>query len=279
MPVSQLILERLPNTLLLMVSALGMALVLGIVPGWIMAVLAGRWPDRVLQVVVLLLYSTPGFWVGLMAIVLFSVKLGWLPSNGSETVGVRSAGLRLLAGPGIVSGAAGAGAVVVLRRGLCAADPRLDAGGAAARTSCAPRRPKACTRSLMQLRHALRNALIPVTTVAGIHLGNLLGGAVVVETVFGWPGMGRLALEAVIGARLQRAAGRAAAVVAAGDRCQRRRSTCCMPGSIRASGDADMDALDHEQVPAIGSSRSRPAQRHRLLRAFLRNPVVPGRRR
>src|SRR6267378_6145658 len=97
MPVSQLILERLPNTLLLMVSALGMALVMGILAGWVMAIFAGRWPDRILQVMVLLFYSTPGFWIGLMAIVLFSVKLGWLPSNGSMTVGAPLSGLRLLA--------------------------------------------------------------------------------------------------------------------------------------------------------------------------------------
>ena len=88
MPVSKLIFERLPNTLLLMVSALSMALVMGVLAGWVMAIFAGRWIDRILQVVILLFYSTPGFWVGLMAIVLFSVKLGWLPSNGSMTVGV-----------------------------------------------------------------------------------------------------------------------------------------------------------------------------------------------
>jgi len=93
MPVLPLILERLPNTMLLMLSALGMALVVGILAGWVMAIFAGRWPDRILQVVVLLFYSTPGFWIGLMAIVLFSVKLGWLPSNGSMTVGTPLSGL------------------------------------------------------------------------------------------------------------------------------------------------------------------------------------------
>src|SRR5271155_2508613 len=87
MPVSQLILERLPNTMLLMVSALGMALVIGILAGWVMAIFAGRWPDRILQIVVLLFYSTPGFWVGLMAIVLFSVRLRWPAPHRRPTRG------------------------------------------------------------------------------------------------------------------------------------------------------------------------------------------------
>src|SRR5580700_6605536 len=81
LPVSTLILERLPNTLLLMVSGLGTALVLGILAGWVMAIFVGRWPDRVLSVLVLL----------------FSVELGWLPSNGSETIGAHLTGLPWLA--------------------------------------------------------------------------------------------------------------------------------------------------------------------------------------
>jgi peptide/nickel transport system permease protein len=96
MPVSQLIMQRLPATMLLMFSALGLALMLGIMTGWVMAIFAGRWPDRILQAVVLLFYSTPGFWIGLMAIVLFSVQLGWPPSSGSMTVGVPMTGLHLL---------------------------------------------------------------------------------------------------------------------------------------------------------------------------------------
>jgi peptide/nickel transport system permease protein len=198
MPVSQLISERLPNTLLLMISGLGMALVLGISAGWIMAIFAGRWPDRILQVVVLLFYSTPGFWIGLMAIVLFSVKLGWLPSNGSETVGVPMAGLHLLldrASYLVLPSLALSSFFIAVYARLTRATMLEVQGQDFMRTAAA----KGLHPVTLQLRHALRNALIPVTTVAGIHLGNLLGGAVVVETVFGWPGMGRLALEAVIG--------------------------------------------------------------------------------
>ena len=198
MPVSQLILERLPNTLLLMLSALGMALVLGILAGWAMAIFAGRWPDRVLQVMVLLFYSTPGFWIGLMAIVLFSVKLGWLPSNGSETVGVPMSGLpRLLdrASYLVLPSLALSSFFIAVYARLTRATMLEVLGQDFMRTAAA----KGLHPVTLQLRHALRNALIPVTTVAGIHLGNLLGGAVVVETVFGWPGMGRLAMDAVTG--------------------------------------------------------------------------------
>jgi peptide/nickel transport system permease protein len=198
MPVSRLILERLPNTMLLMFSALGMALVLGILAGWIMAIFSGGWPDRLLQVVVLLFYSTPGFWVGLMAIVLFSVKLGWLPSNGSETVGEPLSGLHLVADRAsylvLPSLALSSFFIAVYARLTRAAMLEVQSQDFM-RTAAA----KGLHPVAVQFRHALRNALIPVTTMAGVHLGNLLGGAVVVETVFGWPGMGRLALEAVLG--------------------------------------------------------------------------------
>jgi peptide/nickel transport system permease protein len=198
MPVSQLIRERLPNTMLVMASALGMALVMGIFAGWVMAIFAGRWPDRILQVVVLLFYSTPGFWIGLMAIVLFSVKLGWLPSNGSMSVGVQLSGLRLLADRAsylILPSLALSSFFIAVYARLTRATMLEILSQDFMRTAAA----KGLHPIAVQFRHALRNALIPVTTVAGIHLGNLLGGAIVVETVFGWPGMGRLAMDAVIG--------------------------------------------------------------------------------
>jgi peptide/nickel transport system permease protein len=197
-PVSQLILERLPNTLVLMLAALGLALGLGTLAGSVMAIYAGRWPDRVLQVVVLFFYSTPGFWVGLMAIVLFSVQLGWLPSGGSMTIGISPTGLDFLRDrlPYLVLPALAMASFFIavyarLTRAAMLEVQRQDY----IRTAVA----KGLSPFTIQVRHALRNALIPVTTVAGMHLGNLLGGAVVVETVFSWPGMGRLALEAVSG--------------------------------------------------------------------------------
>ena len=198
LPVAQLIAERLPNTLLLMLTALGMALLLGIAAGWLMAAFAGRWPDRVMQVVVLLFYSTPGFWIGLIAIVLFSVKLGWLPSNGSQTVGTDLSGWHFVADRAkyllLPSFALSSFYIAVYAR-LTRATMLEVMGQDFMRTAAA----KGLHPLAIQFRHALRNALIPVTTVAGLHFGNLLGGAVVVETVYGWPGMGRLTLEAVTG--------------------------------------------------------------------------------
>nr|WP_256476485.1 ABC transporter permease [Siccirubricoccus soli] len=197
-PVSQLILERLPNTLVLMLAALGLALGLGIIAGSVMAIHAGRWPDRVLQVVVLFFYSTPGFWIGLMAIVLFSVKLGWLPSGGSMTIGIAPTGLDFLRDrlPYLVLPAlAMASFFIAVYARLTRATMLEVLQQDYIRTAVA----KGLSPLVIRMRHALRNALIPVTTVAGMHLGNLLGGAVVVETVFSWPGMGRLALEAVTG--------------------------------------------------------------------------------
>ena len=197
-PVATLILSALPATLLLMLTALGLALVGGIAAGWVMAVFAGRWPDRVLQVLVLALYSTPGFWLGLMAVVLFSVKLGWLPSNGAATVGAGLHGLPLVLDRArylVMPALALSSFFVAVYARLTRAAMLEVQGQDFMRTAAA----KGLHPAAIQLRHALRNALIPVTTVAGTHLGNLLGGAVVIETVFGWPGLGRLALDAVTG--------------------------------------------------------------------------------
>ena len=195
--VYDMIMTRLPGTLLLMTTALSLALLLGIVVGSVMAAWAGRWPDRVLSVVVLLFYSMPGFWVGLMAVVLFSVNLGWLPSDGSMTVGANLTGwafiwdrLSHLILPALALASFFIAVYARLTRAAMLEVQRQDFMRTAAAKGLHP--------FFIQLHHALRNALIPVTTVAGMHLGNLLGGAVVVETLFGWPGMGRLALEAVL---------------------------------------------------------------------------------
>lgn len=198
MPVLELIWSRLPNTLLLMASALLLSLVVGVACGAIMATWAGKWPDRVLTLVTLLLYSTPGFWVGLMAVVLFSVHLGWLPSDGSATVGAALTGwdalldrLRHAVLPALALSTVFIAIYARLTRAAMLEVQTYDF----VRTA----RAKGLHPLVIQLRHVLRSALIPVTTVAGIHLGNLLGGAVVIETVFSWPGLGRLALEAVQG--------------------------------------------------------------------------------
>jgi peptide/nickel transport system permease protein len=197
MPVMQLILSRLPNTLLLMGVALSFAIVTGLVLGAVMAHWAGKWPDRVLSVLALLFYSTPGFWIGLLAIVLFSVHLGWLPSGGNLTLGVQLHGFAYFADVArhVLLPAATLATFFVaiyarLTRAAMLEVQRQDFVRTAQAKGLHPWR--------VTVRHVLRNALMPLTTIVGIHFGTLLGGAAVTETVFSWPGLGRLALDAVM---------------------------------------------------------------------------------
>lgn len=197
MSVLDLIGQRLPGTLLLMVLALAIAVVLGLVVGSVMAVFAGRLPDRVLSILSLLFYSTPGFWVGLMLIVVFSVNLGWLPSGGSETIGSSATGLAALLDKArymVLPATSLALFYVSVYARLTRAAMLEVKNQDFVRTA----RAKGLSPAAVTIRHVLRNALIPITTLAGMHIGAMLGGAVVVETVYSWPGLGRLAFEAVM---------------------------------------------------------------------------------
>jgi peptide/nickel transport system permease protein len=197
MPVMQLILSRLPNTLLLMGVALSIAIVVGVVLGTLMAHWSGKWPDRVLSVLALVFYSTPGFWIGLLAIVLFSVHLGWLPSGGNVTVGANLHGLASLADtarhvllPALTLSTFFIAVYARLTRAAMLDVKRQDFVRTAQAKGLHPWK--------VTVRHVLRNALVPLTTMVGMHFGTLLGGAAVTETVFSWPGLGRLALDAVL---------------------------------------------------------------------------------
>ena len=196
MPVADLIAQRLPATLMLVITALVLAFVVGLLLGALMASTAGRVPDRAVAIIVSVLYSIPGFWIALMLIVLFSVKLGWLPSGGIETIGGGLSGLgfvldrlRHLALPAVSLSLFFIAIYARVTRAAMLEVATLDF----VRTA----RAKGLSRTRVALRHVLPNALLPVTTLAGIHAGGVLGGAVVVETVFSWPGLGRLAYEAV----------------------------------------------------------------------------------
>lgn len=197
-PVADLIAARIPNTMSLMGCALVFALAIGITLGAVMASFAGRLPDKVLSVVSLLFYSIPSFWIGLMLIVLFSVKLGWLPSGGAQTIGAGLTGWDALADRArhqVLPAVSLALFYIAIYARLTRGDMLEVKGQDHVRTARAKGlSPLAVTRD-----HVLRNALIPVTTMAGIHLAGLMGGAVVVETVYSWPGLGRLAYEAVMG--------------------------------------------------------------------------------
>ena len=195
-PVLDVITQRLPNTLLLMGLALVISLAVGVGLGVVMALWKGKWPDRVLSSIAFVLYSTPGFWIGLMAIVLFAVKLEWLPSGGDGTIGTGLTGadkffdkLQYAILPALTL----ASFFIAIYARLTRASVLEVLTQDYVRTA----RAKGLSPWRITWRHVLRNALLPLTTVAGAHLGGLLGGAAVAETVFGWPGIGRLTLEAV----------------------------------------------------------------------------------
>jgi peptide/nickel transport system permease protein len=196
MPVTDLIAQRLPATLLLMGAAISLALLVGVLLGTAMATTAGTWLDRFIAVVVTLFYSIPGFWISLMLIVLFSVKLGWLPSGGTESIGSGYTGVQALVDR-LRHLVLPATSLALFFIAIYARVTRAAMLEVANHDFVRTARAKGVRRRQIALRHILPNALLPVTTLAGIHAGGVLGGAVVVETVFSWPGLGRLAFEAV----------------------------------------------------------------------------------
>lgn len=196
MPVVEIILGRLPATLLLMVCAIVLAFSLGVLLGVTAARYVNRTLDRVISVGALLAYATPIFWIGLMLILLFSVRLGWLPSGGMETIGADLSGwawvadrMRHLVLPSVTLALFYMALYTRLMRASMLEVFGLDYVTVA--------RAKGVPERRVAYRHVLRNALLPMVTMLGLQVGSLLGGSVLVETVFGWPGLGRLAFEAV----------------------------------------------------------------------------------
>ena len=195
--VQGLIGERLGTTLTLMLLALVFSLLLGIALGMLMARWQGRWPDRLLSVGSQFFYSVPGFWIGLMLIVVFSVKLAWLPTGGAGTLGADLHGwpalldtLRYMALP--------ASSLALIYIAIYARLTRASMLEAGAQDYVRTATAKGLAPWVITFKHVLRNALLPITTMAGLHLGGMLGGAVVIETVFSLPGLGRLAYDAVM---------------------------------------------------------------------------------
>jgi len=181
-PVLELYLSRLPNSLLLASAAMFFSLLVGIPTGIIAAVRVNRWWDSAGKILALLGLSMPAFWVGLIMILFFSVYLGWLPSSGAGTVWH-------LIMPAIALGWYFAAAHMRLTR-----SSMLEVLGA---EYVKLARLKGLPEALVISKHAFKNALIPVLTLAGINLVIMVNVAVVVETVFAWPGIGRLLYEGV----------------------------------------------------------------------------------
>ena len=273
-PVFDLIAARLGNTLLLTTTALVVAFVAGIALGAVMASWAGRWQDRAG-----LHHGPPAlldadFWLGLMAIVVFSVKLGWLPTGGNRTLGASLEGWPLavdVARHLVLPAIAMAGFFVALFARLTRAAMLEAARQDYVRTA----RAKGLRPLAVTLRHVLRNALVPVTTVAGLHSAAMLGGAIVVETVFGWPGLGRLAFEVGVAARLPRAARHLASVLASGDRRQRARRSASRKRA-RSTHPGRMMAARMTDILATPDAAAGPAHTplRGALRELRRNPAA-----
>src|SRR5499427_9250496 len=181
-PVFELYLSRLPNSLVLAVAAMAFSLLIGIPTGILAAVRVNRWWDSVGKVFALLGLSMPSFWVGLLMILFFSVYLGWLPSSGSGSV------LHVIM-PAFALGWYFAAAHMRLTR-----SSMLEVLGS---EYIKLARLKGLPEALVIAKHAFKNALIPVLTLAGINLVIMVNVAVVVETVFAWPGIGRLLYEGI----------------------------------------------------------------------------------
>ncbi len=180
--VFELYLSRLPASLLLASAAMAFSLLVGIPTGIIAAVRVNQWWDSVGKIFALLGLSMPSFWVGLIMILFFSVYLGWLPSSGSGTV------LHLVM-PSIALGWVFAASHMRLTR-----SSMLEVLGS---EYVKLARLKGLPEALVISKHAFKNALIPVLTLAGINLVIMVNVAVVVETVFAWPGVGRLLYEGI----------------------------------------------------------------------------------
>ncbi len=176
------VLERVPATLALMVSAIAVTVLLGVPAGVVAGANQGRVADHLLSGIVVALLAIPNFWLGLMLIALFSVRLGWLPGFGF------SGGLALVI-PTMALAARLIALVARLTRGLVIEEMHKGY----VRTA----RAKGLGRRTVLLRHVLRNAAIPIVTVIGLQAGYLLGGSIVIERLFAWPGVGDLMLTGV----------------------------------------------------------------------------------
>ena len=194
--VLSLILDRLPATLLLMLSGMGLAVVIGATLGVLASQRVNQLRDNIISVFAILAFSVPVFWLGLMLIVVFSVNLGWFPAGGMETMASGKHGvlrlLDILRHMVMPVTTLGLFYVALYTRVMRAS--MLEVFNQDFVTTA---RAKGLSERRITFRHVFRNALLPMVTLVGVQFGTLLGGSVLVETVFSWPGLGRLAFEAV----------------------------------------------------------------------------------
>jgi peptide/nickel transport system permease protein len=195
-PVLPLIMARLWPTLLLMGTTLLLSVGVGVLLGLLASVWVRTWRDHVISFFAIIAYAMPLFWIGLMLILVFSIKLGWLPTSGMEDAAAFYEGwervmdiAQHLILPCITLSLFYMALYARLMRATMLEQRGLDYVTTA--------RAKGLTERQITLRHMVRNALLPVVTVAGVQVGGLLGGSVVVESVFAWPGLGQLAFQSL----------------------------------------------------------------------------------
>jgi peptide/nickel transport system permease protein len=194
--VTSLLLERLGPTLLLMGSTLLLSVGIGVLAGLFAAIWVRTWRDHAISLAAIVAYATPLFWVGLMLILVFSIWLDWFPTSGMENVVMFYDGwdwvvdvAHHLVLPAVTLSLFYMALYARLMRATMLEQRGLDYVTTA--------RAKGLTDHQITFGHVLRNALLPVVTMAGVQVGGLLGGSVVVESVFAWPGLGQLAFEAL----------------------------------------------------------------------------------
>lgn len=184
-PAMPIVLERLPRTLFLASVTIAIALPLAVLMGVISAVRPRSLIDRVVTVISLGGLSVADFWLGLMAILLFAVELGWLPTSGYAGL----TGWQFVVLPALTLAVRPIGRISQIQR-----SSMLDELAQGYVTTA---RAKGLGERIVIIGHALRNAAIPTVTLAGTELSSLLNGAIVIETIFGWPGIGSLLIQAI----------------------------------------------------------------------------------
>jgi len=181
--VTQEITDRFPRTIQLAAAGMGLAITIGVIAGVVAAAFHRRLTDTATMILAILGVSVPSFWLGLMLIYLFSVRLRWLPVAGADT-------WRHLVLPAFSLGVLAAAILARMTRSGVLEVLRQDY----VRTA----RAKGLSERVVLYRHALKNALIPVVTIVGLQFGGLLGGTVIIETLFAWPGLGTLAITSIL---------------------------------------------------------------------------------
>lgn len=196
-PVLDVILQQMPATLILMLAAISIAVIVGSAAGVIAAVRVNSLWDNLISLGAVFFFAAPSFWLGIMLTVLFAVKLDWFPVGGMRTIGVEQGPiaatldvLHHLALPAITLGLFYAATYARVMRASMLEVFRLDF----VRTA----RAKGLSRIRVVVAHVMRNAMLPIVTLLGLQLGTILGGSVVIESVFSWPGLGNLLYDSVM---------------------------------------------------------------------------------